>query len=45
VIEDTAVSPAIYRVRIGPIRGIVQYDLIVEELENLGITDPYLVNQ
>ena len=45
VVEDTAVSPAIYRVRIGPIRGIVQYDLIVEELENLGITDPYLVNQ
>ena len=45
VVEDAAVSPAIYRVRIGPIRGIVQYDLIVEELENLGITDPYLVNQ
>ena len=44
VVEDKSVSPALYRVRIGPIRGIVQYDLIVEELENLGIPDPYLVN-
>ena len=45
VVEDTSVSPALYRVRIGPIRGIVQYDLIVEELENLGIADPYLINE
>ena len=45
VVEDTSVSPKLYRVRIGPIRGIVQYDLVVEELENLGITNPYLVNQ
>ncbi len=45
VVEDTSVSPALYRVRIGPIRGIVQYDLIVEELENLGIAEPYLVNE
>ena len=45
VVEDTAVSPPLYRVRIGPIRGIVQYDLIVEELENLGIADPYLINE
>lgn len=45
VVEDTSVSPALYRVRIGPIRGIVQYDLIVEELEKLGIAEPYLVNE
>ncbi|MDJ0904926.1 MAG: septal ring lytic transglycosylase RlpA family protein [Woeseiaceae bacterium] len=45
VVEDTSVSPALYRVRIGPIRGIVQYDIIVEELENLGIADPYLINE
>jgi rare lipoprotein A len=45
VVEDTSVSPTLYRVRIGPIRGIVQYDIIVEELENLGIADPYLVNE
>mgnify|MGYP002064320879 CR=1 FL=1 len=45
IVEDTSVSPALYRVRIGPIRGIVQYDIIVEELENLGIADPYLINE
>ena len=44
VVQDTSVSPAIYRVRIGPIRGIVQYDIVVEELENLGISDPYLIS-
>lgn len=43
--QDTSVSPAIYRVRIGPIRGIVQYDIVVEELEKIGIADPYLVNE
>ena len=45
VVEDRSVSPALYRVRIGPIRGIVQYDLVVEELESLGISNPYLVNE
>jgi rare lipoprotein A len=45
IVEDTSVSPSLYRVRIGPIRGIVQYDIIVEELENLGIADPYLINE
>ena len=45
IVEDTSVSPSLYRVRIGPIRGIVQYDIIAEELDNLGIADPYLVNE
>lgn len=45
VIEDTTQSPALYRVRIGPIKSVVQYDIVVEELENLGITDPYLVTE
>jgi rare lipoprotein A len=45
VVEDTSVSPSLYRVRIGPIRGIVQYDIVVEELENLGISDPYLISE
>lgn len=43
VLEDTSTNPPLYRVRIGPIRGVVQYDILVEELENLGIMDPYLV--
>jgi hypothetical protein len=29
-------------VRVGPIREVIQYDILVEELENLGIMDPYL---
>ncbi|MEJ2171258.1 MAG: septal ring lytic transglycosylase RlpA family protein [Woeseiaceae bacterium] len=45
IVEDSSVSPAIYRVRIGPIRGIVQYDIVVEELEKMGIPDPYLINE
>ena len=45
VVADTSVSPALYRVRIGPIKGIVQYDIVVEELENLGISDPFLISE
>ena len=40
---DSSVSPTMYRVRIGPIVEVIQYDVLVEELENLGIMDPYLV--
>ena len=45
VLEDSKNSPTLYRVRIGPIKGAEQYDIIVEELEILGITDPYLVTE
>ncbi len=45
VLEDSNSSPMLYRVRIGPIRGAEQYDIIVEELEILGIKDPYLVTE
>jgi peptidoglycan lytic transglycosylase len=43
VVEDTSSTPALYRVRIGPIREVLQYDILVEELQNIGIGDPYLV--
>jgi peptidoglycan lytic transglycosylase len=42
---DTRVSPTLYRVRIGPIHDVIQYDVIVEELENIGIPDPYLITE
>ncbi len=45
VIKDTSSNPVLYRVRIGPIKGVVQYDILVEELENLGISDPYLITE
>lgn len=40
---DTRASPTLYRVRIGPIHDVIQYDVIVEELESIGIADPYLI--
>ena len=42
--EESAASGMLYRVRIGPVVDVLQYDLLVEELENIGIADPYLVN-
>jgi rare lipoprotein A len=45
VVEDTNVAPALYRVRVGPISGVEQYDLLVAELAKLGINDPYLVTE
>ncbi len=42
---DTSASPTLYRVRIGPIHDVIQYDVIVEELENIGIPDPYLITE
>lgn len=40
---DNSVSPALYRVRMGPVQGVDQYDLLVEELAKLGIADPIIV--
>jgi rare lipoprotein A len=42
--EESAASGMLYRVRIGPVVDVLQYDLLVEELESIGIADPYLVN-
>ena len=41
--EDRSSTPALFRVRIGPVADVLQYDILVEELENIGITDPYLI--
>ena len=41
--EEQTSGPTLYRVRIGPVADVVQYDVLVEELENIGITDPYLI--
>jgi len=41
--EDRSSSPALQRVRIGPVTDVLQFDILVEELENLGIMDPYLL--
>jgi rare lipoprotein A len=43
IFADEAATPPMYRVRIGPIRGVDDYDALVLELEALGVSDPYLV--
>ena len=43
--EDKSSDQILYRVRIGPVAGVVQYDQLVEELEGLGIKDPYLITE
>jgi rare lipoprotein A len=43
--EDATASPALYRVRIGPIADVGQYDSIVLRLQDLGIQDMHLVRE
>ncbi len=43
--EDNSASPTLFRVRIGPVTDVVQYDVLVEELLQIGITDPYLITE
>ena len=42
--EDNSRSPALYRVRIGPIADVSQYDTIVERLKSIGISETHLVS-
>lgn len=42
---DNNVSPTLYRVRIGPISDVTQYDSIVEKLQRLGISETHLVTE
>lgn len=43
--KDSSASPTLYRVRIGPVADVIQYDSIVEELQRLGIMDTHLVTE
>jgi len=43
--EDRSASSTLYRVRIGPIANVNQYDSIVEELRRLGIAESHLVTE
>ncbi len=40
---DSSGDTTMYRVRVGPIKEVIQFDMLVEELENLEIPAPYLV--
>jgi len=43
--EDKTRSPKLYRIRIGPVVNVIQYDSIIEELQKLGITETHLVTE
>lgn len=44
VAADYSASPALYRVRIGPVETVEQYDALVEQLAKLGIEETHLVS-
>jgi len=43
--EEQTAGRVLYRVRIGPVTDVVQYDVIVDNLEAMGISDPYLISE
>ena len=43
--EERSPERVLFRVRIGPVADVVQYDMLVAELESIGITDPYLITE
>ena len=43
--KDRNRSPALYRIRIGPVRGADDYDVIVRELSRIGINESHLVTE
>ncbi len=45
VLEDNSTSPALYRIRIGPIADVLQYDTLLAQLQNLGISETHLVTE
>ena len=45
IIPDEARMPKLYRVHIGPVADVFEYDRLVDELANLGIDDPWLVTR
>ena len=42
---DDGVSPALYRVRVGPIEGSVEYDALASRVASLSIADPQLITE
>jgi rare lipoprotein A len=43
--KDRSDSPSLYRVRIGPIADVVEYDSVVAQLRQLGISETHLVTE
>ncbi len=45
VFEDATAGAPLFKVRIGPVADVDEYDRLVVELEGIGITDPYLISE
>jgi rare lipoprotein A len=45
VYEETSSGAQLFRVRIGPVASVGQYDELVRNLRTIGITDPYLITE
>ena len=45
ILADTSRRAALYRVQIGPVANVFEYDRIVDQLAAIGIDDPYLVTR
>jgi rare lipoprotein A len=43
--EESGRMPALYRVRIGPIAGVDQYDMVVAKLGRIGINESHLITE
>jgi len=43
--KDTSRKPALYRIRIGPIDGVAEYDELVARLKQIGIEESHLVTK
>jgi rare lipoprotein A len=43
--KDEDRSPVLYRIRIGPINGVDDYDTVVAKLGRIGITESHLVTE
>jgi len=43
--KDSSTSPTLYRVRIGPIANVNEYDSIVDNLQRLGISETHLITE
>ena len=42
--EDNGAADTLYKVRIGPVAGVTEYDTLVLRLKSIGIDDPYLIS-
>ena len=45
IVPDASRTPPLYRVQIGPVADVFEYDRIVDDLAELGIDDPWLVTR